>query len=76
MLATQLVAQLWNAFHVELSLHSLFAEPTVAGIAKIIATAKQDKQGAVDKIAAALKKLQGLSEAEASILLTEKIAGN
>jgi acyl carrier protein len=76
LLATQLVAQLWNAFHVELPLPSLFAEPTVAGIAKIIATAQQDQQGTVDKIAAALKKLQSLSEEEARIVLTEKIAGN
>jgi aspartate racemase len=75
LLGTQLVAQLRNTFHVEFPLHSLFAEPTVAGIANIIATA-QETQGTVDKIAEALKKLKGLSEEEAKILLTEKSAGN
>ena len=37
LLATQVMSRIRNTFHVELPLHRLFAEPTVAGLARCIA---------------------------------------
>ena len=71
LLGTQLVAQLRHAFQMEFPLRSLFEDPTVAGAAKIIEAAMKDGPQLADKLAEALKKVEGLSEAEAGALLAE-----
>jgi acyl carrier protein len=71
LLGTQLVAQLRSAFQVEFPLRNLFENPTVAGVAEIIEAATKERQGTVDKIAEALKKVEELSEEEAKALLDE-----
>ncbi len=76
LLGTQLVAQLRSTFQIEFPLRSLFEDPTVAGVAKIITEAKQKEQGEADKLAEILKKIEELSEEEAKALLNEMQIGS
>jgi NAD(P)-dependent dehydrogenase (short-subunit alcohol dehydrogenase family) len=71
LLGVQLVAQLRNIFQVELPLRSLFEDPTVAGAAMIVEAAMRDGQSQVDKLTEALRKVEELSEEEASALLAK-----
>ncbi len=71
LLGTQLVAKLRNTFQMEFPLRSIFEDPTVAGAAKIIEEAMKDGPRLDDKLAEALKRVEGLSDAEASTLLAE-----
>jgi acyl transferase domain-containing protein len=76
LLGTQLVAQLRSIFQVEFPLRSLFEDPTVAGIASIIATAKENEQSEGGKLAEILKEIEELSEEEAKALLNEMQIGS
>jgi acyl transferase domain-containing protein len=71
LLGTQLAAQLRGMFQMEFPLRGLFEDPTVAGAAKIIEAATQTGARQPDKLAEVLKRIESLSEAEASALLAE-----
>lgn len=76
LLGTQLVSQLRDLFRVELPLRSLFEDPTVAGVAKIIESSHQAKSDEMDKIAQLLDKMGQLSDEEVKSLLKDKKATN
>jgi len=69
LLGSQMIAQLRSVFQTEFPMRGLFEDPTVAGAAKIIETAKRDGQSQVDKLSEALKKVEGLSDEDAGVLL-------
>jgi hypothetical protein len=70
LLATQVISILLNAFQVELPLRSLFASPTVAGIAALIE--ERQAVGAEDsRLDELLAELEELSDEEAEWLLRE-----
>ena len=71
LLATQVVSQVRNAFEVELSLRTLFENPTVAGLAVQIAQA-QAKKTVPEEGADVLADLESLPEEEARHLLAEE----
>ncbi|CAG0937556.1 partial fengycin family lipopeptide synthetase D, partial [Thermoflexales bacterium] len=45
LLATQVISRLWQAFNIELPLRTLFEEPTVAGLARQVETARLAQAG-------------------------------
>jgi acyl carrier protein len=71
LLATQVVSQVRNAFEVELSLRTLFENPTVAGLAVQIAQAQATKTVPEERTDV-LAYLESLSEEEARHLLAEE----
>jgi len=67
LLATQAIARLRNTFGVELEVHLLFTEPTVAALARAV-----DERGSLDgdaELAALLREIDELSDEEAEALL-------
>ena len=68
LLAGQLLARVRGRFHVDVSLRTLFAAPTVAGLA--MAIVQQGAEGAeIGALTRALEDLRGLSDEDARRLL-------
>jgi len=73
LMGTQLISELRAEFQVELPLRSLFEDPTISGVAKIIEAEKEKTQDIpVDEISQMLEQLENLSEEEARKMLEEK----
>ncbi|MGC1376180.1 MAG: phosphopantetheine-binding protein [Anaerolineales bacterium] len=71
LLVTQLLSRIYDTFHVELPIETLFdAAPTVTELARAI-TQQQIDQADPDELAAELDALSGLSEDEIRALLSE-----
>jgi acyl carrier protein len=79
LLATQVISRIRDVFSVELSLHSLFETPTVAGLAVAITSLSfanaQSQAQKVDSedVDLLLAELEGLSDEEVQKLLAEQI---
>jgi len=72
LLAIQVISRLRSAFHVELSVQTLFNAPTVAGLAGHIQQTRRPDDADDEKLARLLQKVEDASEAELKVLLTEK----
>lgn len=73
LMGTQLISQLRETFKIELPLRSLFEDPTISGVSKIIEQERAAaKGGEMDKIADLLKQMESMSEEQAAALLKEK----
>ncbi len=73
LMGTQLISELRAEFQVDLPLRSLFEDPTIAGVAKIIEEEKgETRDEEMQKVADLLSKLEDISEEEAKKLLDEK----
>lgn len=73
LMGTQLIAQLRETFQVELPLRSLFEDPTIAGVSKIIAEAREKfADSGTGKIAEMLKNIEQMSDEEAAAMLKKK----
>ncbi len=71
LLATQLVTRVRKTFHVELPLRAFFEAPTVAALSNIV-TAGEGKREQAEKIAAVLKRIEGLSANQLEEMLEQK----
>ncbi|HKH48757.1 MAG TPA: amino acid adenylation domain-containing protein [Thermoanaerobaculia bacterium] len=71
LLATQVIARVRQSFDVELPLRSLFEKPTVAALGEAVEAARP-VVATVDKIAAALARIEELSSEEVLALLAEQ----
>ena len=73
LMGTQLISKLRQTFQIELPLRSLFEDPTIAGISKIIEQ-EEDHAKLVDtgQIANLLSQIENLSEEEAKKMLEKK----
>jgi hypothetical protein len=71
LLATQIVTQVRETFQVELPLRSLFESPTLSGLSQAL-IAHEAQSGQSEKIARILKRIQGMSDAEAARVLEER----
>ncbi len=71
LLATQVIVRLRASFQIELPLHHMFEQPTVAGLAAIVIET-QAAQADSEEIAQILEELNQLSEDEAESLLQPK----
>lgn len=73
LMGTQLISQLRESFQVELPLRSLFEDPTISGVSKIIA---EDREKAAEsgagQIADMLKNIEQMSDEEAAAMLKKK----
>jgi hypothetical protein len=67
LLATQAIARIRQAFDLELEVHLLFTEPTVAALASAVDERRHPDEDA--ELAALLAELDGLSDEEAEALL-------
>jgi acyl carrier protein len=67
LLATQAIARLRNAFELELEVHILFTEPTVAALARAVDERRDPDEDA--ELAALLAEIDSLSDEEAKALL-------
>ncbi|NOX88826.1 MAG: SDR family oxidoreductase [Calditrichaeota bacterium] len=77
LMGTQLISELRDLFKVELPIRSLFEDPTISGVAKIIEEEQQKSAGApVDQLGEMLEKLQSMSDEEAAELLRQKKQNN
>ena len=73
LMGTQLISQLRDAFQVELPLRSLFEDPTISGVAKIIEEQREEqKDSDMSKVADLLKQMETLSDEEAKNILEQK----
>ena len=73
LMGTQLISHLRETFRVELPLRSLFEDPTIAGVSKIIEQESQHSEAApMDQIGGILEQLESMSEEEAAELLRKK----
>jgi acyl transferase domain-containing protein len=70
LLATRLLARLWEELGVELAMDRLFENPTVAGVAVAVVEARAAAAG--DDLALLLAEVQALSEQELESELTEE----
>jgi acyl carrier protein len=68
LLATQIISRLREAFRVEIPLRSIFQEPTVVGLIKVIAVMWGSRE-TVEEIAKTLQELEELSEQDLEALL-------
>ncbi len=71
LLATQLVSRLRDKYKVELPLRDLFESPTIATISEMISKAQKTEDEEQEKIANALKMVEGLSNEEVQELLSK-----
>jgi len=71
LLATQIVSRMSEAFDIELPLRRLFEEPTVAGLAGVLAS-EPGEQVRIEKTAALLLRLALLSNQEVEAMLEER----
>jgi acyl carrier protein len=69
LMGTQLLSRLRLAFHVQLSLQSLFETPTIAALAAVIDGEEGEEE--MDRMAALLQEIEGMSEDEAEESLEE-----
>ena len=77
LMGTQLISQLRETFQVELPLRSLFEDPTIAGVSKIIAEAREKSEaGDTGQIADMLKAIEQMSDEEAAAMLKKKKDNN
>ena len=67
LLATQLLARLLTMFKIELPLIAVFQSPTIAEFAESL-RAQESKPGQTDRIAAAIRKIQQMSETDKAAL--------
>lgn len=71
LLATQLVSRLRDKYKVELPLRSLFESPTIATISGNIRSAQESRETDDDKIADALKMVEGLTDEQVRALMQQ-----
>ena len=71
LLATQLVTRVRKTFHVDLPLRTFFEAPTVAALSGIV-TAGEGKRERAERIAALLRKIDGLSNTQLEELLSRR----
>ena len=78
LLGTQLIAKMRETFQIDVPLRSLFEDPTVSGVARVIEEAKTKTEDSdLGKVAELLKQVENLSDEEVNKLLKEKKeAGN
>jgi FkbM family methyltransferase len=69
LLATQLVSRVRETFQLDVPLTVVFEAPTIAEFAKALIS-REPKPGQIEKIAQLVKKIQALSDAEVTTLLT------
>ncbi|PGA83589.1 non-ribosomal peptide synthetase, partial [Bacillus pseudomycoides] len=81
LLGTQVISRLRKSFNIELSVRSLFEEPTIAGLAKLVIEKKdQEKRiGSIENIIPRrnghlLEKIDNMSDEEVTILLQNLLA--
>jgi acyl carrier protein len=67
LLATQVIARVRETFDIDLQLRHLFESPTVAGLAGVLAG--HPKRDRIEKTAAALAQLAGMSDEEVEVML-------
>ncbi len=73
LMGTQLISELRDTFQIDLPLRSLFEDPTVSGVVKIIETHRQEqKDSDMAKVADLLQQMENLSEEDAKALLDKK----
>ena len=73
LMGTQLISQLRETFQVELPLRSLFEDPTISGVSKIISAGQEEAEsGDMSKIADMLDQMENMSEEEVAKMLKEK----
>ncbi len=73
LMGTQLISELRAKFQVELPLRSLFEDPTISGVAKIIEqTRRQSEEASLDQVSDLLNQLQSMSDEQAAQLLKQK----
>ncbi len=73
LMGTQLISQLRDAFQVELPLRSLFEDPTISGVAKIIEEQQEEqKDSDITKVAALLQQMENMDDDEVKKLLEQK----
>ncbi len=73
LMGTQLIAQLRDRFQAELPLRSLFDDPTISGVAKIIEEQQSEEKGkTAETMSDLLDQLDNLSDEEAARMLEEK----
>jgi hypothetical protein len=70
LLATQLIAQLRDIFHVKIRLRNFYNKPTIAGLSALLLEDPADHER-VNKTAEALLQVAGLSDDEVDVLLME-----
>ncbi|MGD9488078.1 MAG: beta-ketoacyl synthase N-terminal-like domain-containing protein [Calditrichaceae bacterium] len=69
LLGTQLIAQVREQFNIELPLQSLFADPTISGITKIIDREINKASQKIDKVASMLARIEKISDQQANEML-------
>ena len=73
LLGTQLIAKMRETFQIDVPLRSLFEDPTVSGVAKVIEEAKAKAEDSdLGKVADLLQKVENMSEEEVAKLLKDK----
>jgi amino acid adenylation domain-containing protein len=75
LLATQLMARVRDAFHIDLPLRMLFEQPSVAHLAEMVESARDEQQTEVGTIDQLLAQIEQLSEEEVRALLSEQHRG-
>jgi acyl transferase domain-containing protein/acyl carrier protein len=73
LMGTQLISQLRETFKIELPLRSLFEDPTISGVSKIIEQERgKGRDETQDKIADLLKQMESMSDEKAAELLRQR----
>ncbi|RPI02584.1 MAG: SDR family NAD(P)-dependent oxidoreductase, partial [Calditrichaeota bacterium] len=72
LLATQLISRLRDKYRIDLPLRSLFESPTIATVSDTIRKAQESHQPDDDKIAEALKMVEGLTDEQVRQMLMQQ----